>query len=151
MKKILSILICVLFVNGIAYAADTYTVTVKATALPNVGTVSLQGGEWKYGGISWKYGSQTAFSNPQTTTTKEYKTAVKEYPAKVKLWAKATDSDAYYFVGWSMENNVNTTVFEGYSQEAQEFTTPWQGSNGKTVNYYAIFKHYVYGDHSFFL
>ena len=140
MKKILSILICVLVGIGNVWGASQYKITVSVTAVPEKsGTMSLRGGSWDSYGITWADGTQTGYANPQTTTTTEWFSS-KYYgkSAQLDLWADA--KTGYYFYAWSKSNDVSATnqIFS-YNKTHENYEIGRQQKE-TSIAYYAIFK-----------
>ena len=148
MKKILSILICV--VLGISSAwADQYTHTINVYARNgNVsteggGTVTAQGGYYGDIDVQWNDGAvksstTTVFSTSTTTEEQSYWAIVTKWKTG-KFQMTATPFAGYYFSHWTGNTANSTSTLSGWSQSTGWKTIEKQGS-AKTFYYYAIFK-----------
>ena len=167
MKKLLTIVVlvfCAMLKPLSTKAQDAaWTVTIKAEAKPtNYGNVSIQGGYWKrnselwgvYYELEWKWNPNwsTLGATSSETTEERFEENLGGYfgnvegHAKFKLKAEPTNPDLYYFVGWSKTDNPSSDAdFLGWKAETGEQQESDFLRKNRIVNYYAIFRHYVYG------
>ena len=163
MKKLLTIVVLVFcaLLTPLSIKAQEWKVTINAEAIPNeYGNVSIQGGKWDvknyyvYKDLKWTWNSSwsTAGSRSTETTEEQYQENLGGYignvegHAKFKLKAEPTNPDLYYFIGWSKTDNPSSEAdFLGWNAETGEQQESDFLKKNRAVDYYAIFRHYVYG------
>ena len=151
MKKLLTVLIGVLC--GVSIAFSQGTVTIKGYALGEGvdgyggGTISVTGvyREGLTANIAyWKDGQTRTGTNPSTTAKEKSYWSIsgtQYFGVKVKLAAEQDDD--HYFIGFTLQDKLDGEIFhKDVNWNSEEI--PYKGSN-YTLNYYAIFKQYVYG------
>ena len=155
MKKLLSILICVLLVTPVL-RAGTNTHTLKAVSVFNTssdctngsttgGTVSVKGCSASATGSSLS--SQTAYGATATADIKEYDGWIVNYCAKFALYA--TPNTGYYFTGWFTNCQGTGTPTYNVENTGEKQYTSIIGSTRQTKTYYAVFKEQtVYYDYA---
>lgn len=156
MKKLLSILICVLLgVSSMYSATNTYKLTINGYAIGE--GISEQGNQYGGGTITLNGKSATGKNtNSSTYTTngpgaeatinvdEKEKTwellswSTWQQPAKLKL--EATAAQNYIFEGFTQENSLTPTNWLSQTSPYGDFDIPWQGQHGAVVSYYAVFK-----------
>ena len=159
MKKLLSIVICVILGVGSMWATvTTHTVKAYAIASDRTSTTQYSGGTVKIQGYNLKENSfwgqftgctetDGSWVGPATsveTTTQSSNQTVPivgtKYPAKISMVAE--QAEGYYFKGWATTNDINAT------------TLTWEATTGKVEigsnkTYYAIFyKKLRYNDYN---
>ena len=160
MKKILSILICVLLGVGTTTTFAQGTATINVYALGEGisqetnattyggGTLSLSlynaSGDGRWSSSAASSGSGTSITNK---TAKEKQSSgffgIGAYATGIKIKLNATPDPAFYFAGVSMENNVNSSSFVSTPTSWENgFGLDYVGSN-YTRTYYAIFKRII--------
>ncbi len=151
MKKILSILVMVLFGVGIMWAQNTHYLSVYAIvdgeceASTTGGLVSVQGSQ---AGKNWLGSVNGINLTTQTTEDKQHENvSIQEYTktsilgtttyyTQYKLYA--TPAEGYYFAGWRI-NSCNGEVV--YVSEVQHVElTSLLGTTPQYLKYYAVFK-----------
>lgn len=145
MKKILSVLICVLCGVGIAYSQGTVTVHAYA----NVNTKSktnLGGGEvlvhaqnmdkW----LNHKWITDEFRKDHSSVTANEAKGGLSGTKYKVSYYADAYPADGYYFSQWLNDAGTNLAVKQDQPTTMQEIKHTWVGSGNAEVHLYAIFR-----------
>ena len=155
MKKLLSILICVLL--GVASTIFAQgTVTFNAYALGEGisqsenattyggGTITITGKSAsinRLGQSSWKQAfSETGISIINKTATEaRYKGLLSTYTAGVKVQLSASPATGYYFDGFTEYNSLNPISWLSKTSPYGEVELPYNGSN-YTKNYFAVFK-----------
>ncbi len=161
MKKLLSIVVlvfCVLL-KPLNTKAQEWKVTIVAEAKPNdYGNVSVWGGSWDiknyyvYKDLEWTWNSTWSEANPTSsaTTEEQYQENLGGYvnvegKAKFQLKAEASDPALHYFVGWSKSSDPKSDAdLLDWSAETGEKQEDFLKKT-RSVYYYAIFRHYVYG------
>ena len=146
MKKLLSILICVICASHMLYS-DNVSHTVYVEVCGNTGgTVAVQGttrgGALQGYQQSWLTKTNYSSTNISTQTySSNGVTGYGSYDTKFKIFASILDSDNYYFKGWYTSCAATDLV-----SDALEYAITKPHNNTKqTYRYYAIFKHYVWG------
>ena len=154
MKKLLSIVICVLLgVSSMYSATNTYKLTINGYAIGE--GISEQGNQYGGGTITLNGKSATGKNtNSSTYTTngpgaeatinvdEKEKTwellswSTWQQPAKLKL--EATAAQNYIFEGFTQENSLTPTNWLSQTSPYGDFDIPWQGQNGAVVSYYAV-------------
>lgn len=148
MKKLLSILICVICASHMLYSANvSHTVYVEVCGNTG-GKVAVQG--TTRGGASDFYAqtwlTKTAYSSTNISTltySSSGYTGWGSYDTKFKIFADA--NDGYYLQGWYANCEA-----EGRVTESEEYEiTKNHNKNSQTYKYYAIFKEQtVYKDYA---
>ena len=156
MKKILSILICVVLgVGGMFSATKTHSFAVKGYAIGE--GISEQGNQFGGGTIKMmgrsatgeNSNSNTYTSNgPGTTATINVNEKEKTWELfswstwqqKAKLKLEATADPNYIFEGFTQENNLAPSSWVSQTTPYGDFDIPWQGQNNTVVSYYAVFR-----------
>ena len=155
MKKLLSIVICVLLgVTSTIFAQGTVTFNAYAlgegiSQATNAttyggGTITITGKSAsinRLGQSSWSQAfslSGTSITN-QTANEAFYDGWLNDYKAGVKVTLSASPATGYYFDGFTETNSLNPTTWVSRTSPYGEVELTYKGSN-YTKNYYAIFK-----------
>lgn len=145
MKKILSVLICVLCGVGIAYSQGTVTVhayaNVNTKSKTNLGGGTVQA-HAKHG-ANLDLGEWVSDDVPSTHSqimANEAKGSLFGTQYKVKYSADAYPSDGYYFSHWLNENGETLTGKGDAKNGIKDIEHSWVGSGNTNVHVYAIFK-----------
>ena len=151
MKKILSILICVLLGVSSMYSA-TNTLTINGYAIGE--GISEQGNEFGGGTIKLMGKSATGNNENSSTYTESESLLTPSiqinevsggswfwaWKQQAKLKLEATAAQNYIFEGFTQENSLTPTNWLSQTNPYGDFDIPWQGTNGAVVKYYAVFK-----------
>lgn len=159
MKKLLSILICVLLgVSSAIFAQGTVTFNAyalgegvsQATNATNYGggTITITGKSAsinRLGQSSWSQSFSESGTSVTGKTAKEgyYKGLFSTYTAGVKVKLEATPNTGYYFDGFAEENSLDPSVWVSRATPWGDTELGYRGTN-YTKNYYAIFQKYRY-------
>ena len=149
MKKILSILICVVLGISSAWAAQyTHTINVYArnsnVSTQGGGIVTARGGYYGDLDQQWNWNDATVsssevnFNTSTTTEEQSYSIIVTTVKNESKIQLTATPFAGYYFSHWTGNGQNSTTVLD-WSATTGNKEISWQGKS-KTFYYYAIFK-----------
>ena len=152
MKKILSILICVVLGISSAWATKTtHSICAYAIATDRLTSDAYSGGTVKIAGftrgdIFENNTDESTAVGPNTevcTTTQSSNrgnSSLGYYYPKVKLWAYA--SVGYSFKGWTKTNDVNDLILSGWGNETGEKNISWDFAEGLATphSFYAIFQ-----------
>ena len=149
MKKILSILICLVLGISSAWAAQyTHTINVYArnsnVSTQGGGIVTARGGYYGDLDQQWNWNDATVsssevnFNTSTTTEEQSYSIIVTTVKNKSKIQLTATPLAGYYFSHWTGNGQNSTTVLD-WSATTGNKEISWQGKS-KTFYYYAIFK-----------
>ena len=155
MKKLLSILICVLLgVSSATFAQGTVTVNAYALGegISQATNATTYGGGtvqvWtskctlypKVGNITWGSWGTNGAGQTSTHSSKEYK-ALSSYTGNnigIRYKMQAIASTGYYFAGWTQTNSLSATIVSAVA-DFPETSTAYKNQT-YSLNYYAIFK-----------
>ena len=152
MKKILSILICVVLGISSAWATKTtHNICAYAIATDRLTSDAYGGGTVKIAGFTRgdivegnTYESTAVGPNTEVCTTTQSSERGNSlsgyYYPKVKLWAYA--SVGYSFKGWTTTNDINGSLLSGWEKETGEKNINWDFAEGIATphSFYAIFQ-----------